>query len=853
MKPIALDRLAQIVLGTLLHPPDPGAPHPGAPNQGLPNQGMPNHGTVDRVCTDSRGVSPGALFVALKGAHTDGHRFLREAFRNGATAALVDRDSISSASIDPSWPMIATDSPLQALQRLARWYRRQFFGRVVAITGSNGKTVVKDALGALLASLDATTSPGSYNSHLGLPLAVLSGEKESPLAVLEAGVSESGDMAVLEEIAAPDYGILTNIGMAHLASFGSRAAIAQEKMRLFRRIGPQGWVIVPAHEPTIAEAVDALQCVVHRIGGEDEALSLTPLATADDGQIVALSVPSGDRFEILIRTRSADIVHDLHIAALAAHLLGIGLREIATTLDGYSPLPTRAEVWSSSHGVRIINDAYTSDPISVHSALRTAALGAPQTGRKIFAFAGMRELGARDGLEHRQVGAHAADCGFSHLFLVGQAGLRDTEAGFLSVRPEGIVTHVDGAAELKDRLVPILRHGDTVLFKGPRNSGMVHAARDLAGSMAQRAFWLDLAAIGENVARFRRHCPGSTKIMAVLKALAYGTELVHLAFWMARLGIHHIGVSSTGEGVSTRKTGVTQDIYVFLPDRDDVDSLVRYRLTPIVYSADLVETFDKALSEAGQTIDVHLKVNTGMNRLGVDPREALGLARRIRQSRTMRLAGVCTHFSSADDPDQDDHTRRQIATFDQVVGQLRADGFDNLLVHAANTAGTVRFPEAHYDMVRVGLGLYGVYPSPATEQALPLALAVGVTSRIATIQHIEAGESLGYNRAYVARRAHRIGVVPFGYDDGLPWQRTASGTVLVDGQEAPILGRISMDQMQIDITDLPNVGVGSSVLLYGTHDGHVIRPELVADRAGTMAHELLVRLGKRVTRVYVEP
>ncbi len=833
MKPIALDRLAQIVGGTLWH--------------------APLHGSVDRVCTDSRGASPGALFVALKGAHTDGHRFLPEAFRNGTTAALVDHDIISKGAVDVRWPVIVTDSPLQALQRLARWYRRQFFGQVVAITGSNGKTVVKDALGALLASLDATTSPGSYNSQLGLPLAVLSGEKESPLAVLEAGVSEPGEMAILEDIAAPDYGILTNIGMAHLASFGTRQAIAQEKMQLFRRIGPQGWVIVPAHEETISASIEDLQCAVHRIGAEGQALSFTQLANADDGQIVALSVPSGARFEILIRTRSPEILHDLHIAALAAHLLGVSLREIATTLDGYSPLPTRAEVWSSSQGVRIINDAYTSDPISVHSALRTAALGAPQTGRKIFAFAGMRELGTQGGFEHRQVGAHAAECGFSHLFLVGQGGLRDTQEGFLSARPDGIVIPVAGASELKDRLLPLLRHGDTVLFKGPRNSGMVRAARDLAGSMAQRAFWLDLAAIGENVARFRRHCQGSTKIMAVLKALAYGTELVHLAFWMTRLGIHHIGVSSTGEGVSTRKTGVTQDIYVFLPDRDDVDSLVRYRLTPIVYSPDLVDIFDKALSEAGQTIDVHLKVNTGMNRLGVDPREALSLARRIRQSRTMRLSGVCTHFSSADDPDQDDHTRRQIATFDTVVGQLRADGFEDLLVHAANTAGTVRFPEAHYDMVRVGLGLYGVYPSASVEQELPLVLAVGVTSRIATIQNIASGESLGYNRAYVASRAHRIGVVPFGYDDGLPWQRTASGTVLVDGQEAPILGRISMDQMQIDISDMPNAGVGSSVLLYGTHDGHVIRPELVADRAGTMAHELLVRLGKRVTRIYVEP
>src|ERR1041385_4237020 len=207
--------------------------------------------TIDRVCTDSRGASPGALFVALKGEHADGHRFLADVFRNGATAALVAHDRIRDLSLDQSWPLIVAPDPLRALQALARQHRRDYFQRVLAITGSNGKTIVKDALRTLLAGRELLASPGSYNSQLGLPLAVLSAEKPEPLAILEVGVSAPGEMDALEEIAAPDYGILTNIGLAHFAAFGSRQAIAQEKMKLFRRLPPEGWLLLPDDEPVL--------------------------------------------------------------------------------------------------------------------------------------------------------------------------------------------------------------------------------------------------------------------------------------------------------------------------------------------------------------------------------------------------------------------------------------------------------------------------------------------------------------------------------------------------------------------------------------------------------------------------
>jgi alanine racemase len=830
--PIQLDQLAKVTDGELRNGPS-----------GL---------VIDRISTDSRGASPGAIFVALRGEHSDGHNFVDDAFRNGASAALVSREYSNPAN----HPVIVVPDALRALQNLACWHRREYIKDVLAITGSNGKTIVKDALKALLAGRRVLASPGSYNSQLGLPLAILGAECPETLAILEVGISAPGEMAAMAEIAAPTFGLLTNIGMAHISAFGNREAIAREKMRLFGGIGKDGWVLLPADEPTIEALISGLRCRVYRVSSQnqslsDQPLSMTPAGLSQDGELFRLRTTEGEE-TVRLNTRSPEIVSDLHYAASAASLLGVSLGEIASTLDGYSPSATRMEMWSSPQGIRIINDGYSADPISVQAALRSAALGNTD-GRKIFAFAGMRELGSSSDREHRQVGAQAGASGFTHLFLVGSGDLRGTAESYKTARPRGEVITVANPDELKNRLLPLLRPGDTVLFKGPRNAGMVKAVRDLSGAIAQRCLWINLAAIEGNIARFRRHCGSGTHVLAMLKAMAYGTELTQLAFWMSRLGVHHLGVSSANEGAALRKSGAGQDIFVFLSEREDVDNLLRYRLTPVIYSSELVEVFAADLANSGKILDVHLKIDTGMHRLGVAPDIALSLARRIQDSGVMRLTGVCTHFASADDSTSDGFTLEQIATFERVLQTLRDVGFTNLQIHAANTAAAMRFPQAHYNMVRIGLGLYGIYPSQAAAQAMELELAVGVTSRISSIQQFEPGDTLGYGRSYKATGTMKVGIVPFGYDDGLPWRLANIGKVMVAGKLAPIVGRISMDQMQIDLTGIPGVTAGSEVLLYGTHNGQALRPELVAEQAGTISYELLTRLGERVHRIYIEP
>jgi len=807
---------------------------------------------IERICTDSRGVSPGALFVAMKGERTDGHNFLADAFENGATAAIISSLMLSKLTIPPNRPLIVVADPLRALQALAAQFRQTSIKKVLAITGSNGKTIVKDAIGALLSSHRVHLSPGSYNSQLGLSLSILSAERYEALAILEVGVSKPGEMAEQERVSRPDFGILTNIGTAHLAAFGDREAIAREKMMLFRQISQSGWVLLPANEPLISKYTGELRCKTYVVGSDKDIISLKSRALVDDGLLASLSIPNGKEYNIRIRTYSADILSDLHFAATAAYLLGISLEDIAASLEGYLPATTRMEVWTSPEGIRIINDAYSSDPISVGSALKTASAMAGKSGRRVFAFAGMRELGKVAAQEHHLVGVIAAERGFDPILLVGNGNLDHTVIGYQSVRPEGKVVRVSTPENLNNELLPLLEPGDTVLYKGPRKIGMLPAVQELQSSIAQRCLWVDLAAIGDNLSRFQRQCGGRVKIMAMLKALAYGTDLVDLASSISRIGIQHIGVSSTAEGVAVRRSGADQDIYVFLASRDDVENLLRYRLTPILYSKELIEQFSASLINSSATLDVHLKVDTGMHRLGVAPSDALDAARNIRNSGRMRLAGVCTHFAAADDPKLDSFTRQQIKVFDDAIREMRNDGFKDFVVHAANTAAAARFSDARYDMVRIGIGLYGIYPSPAVRKSLgeDLELAIGVTSRIASIRNYDSGASLGYGRSYQTRATTKVGVVPFGYDDGLPWRLSGKGHVLVQGKIAPIVGRISMDQMQVDVSDIQGVHIGAEVLIYGAHGGYSIRPEEVAEQADTIAHELLVRLGRRVRRIY---
>ena len=808
---------------------------------------------VNAVTIDSRRIGKNCVFFPLKGGNTDGHQFITDALANGAAAAVAAENWLERLPDLSSKPVIVVDDSLEALQRLAAWWRTQIEGRVIAITGSNGKTVVKDALMHVLSRVSSCAgSPDSFNSQIGVPLSVIRVPRSANFAVLEAGVSSVGEMARLEDILRPDYGIITTIGFAHISSFGSRSAIADEKAKLFGNIPEDGWLLVPAGESTLKQALRSVKCRIHEIGNCSKDLPYIEDRRATNSAMqLIVRFPSGDRIGLTVNTPSLEIVSDIEIAISAAHLLGVGAEAVESALTDYAPGNTRMEIWKSPIGFTLINDSCSSDPLSVRAALKSLGAIKAERGKRVFVFGGMRELGALEREEHAAVGTLAAMSNVDTLILVGENGVDATEEAFKISAPDRSVIRCTSPQEVKGRLLPSLRWGDTVLVKGPRNMGIARVAREIIEPMGPNRFLVDLQAVNENITRFKRLVGSQTRILAMVKALAYGSDESRLALELQRMEVDSFGVASADEGGALRRAGVELPILVMMCAPTEADKIIHYDLTPVIYSFEVVAPIAQAAHEQGKTIDVHLEVDSGLGRLGVRPGEVAELARIVLAAGNLRPVGVMTHFASADDPSKDAFTNDQVQDFKRAIDSLRGIGLTNLICHASATAATPRIPDARFDMVRLGLGMYGICPSAEVGRKIDLELAISLVSRVVKINIYQKGDHIGYGGTFtVPYDGFRAGVVPLGYHDGIPRILSNRGSVLVNGRTARIIGNISMDSMTIDLSAVPDADLQTDVLVYGKYAGYVVRPEAVAETAETIAYELLARLGPRVQRVF---
>ncbi|MBD0371675.1 MAG: alanine racemase [Pyrinomonadaceae bacterium] len=814
---------------------------------------------VKGISTDSRIIQQNSVFFSLRGTQHDGHEFIAEAINNGAVAAVVSQDWFEQSAVSPEYQLIIVSDPLEALHLTASWRREKFAGKVIAITGSNGKTIVKDALVHLLnQKYHCFGNPGSFNSQIGVPLSIMRIPNEAHFAVLEAGVSEVGEMSLHERILRPDYGILTNIGLAHISSFIKREAIAEEKVKLFRNLKKNGWLLLPPADPVIEEAIKPLKldCDIYHFGHPQRGKLpyIRRVKTTKQGASLTVQFPKKEVSEISIKTFSREVITNIEIAICAGYLLGAGTEEVERAFHDYTPGITRMEVWQSPTGITLINDACSSDPISVMSSLQNLSV-MKNGGKGIFVFGGMRELGSLEREEHEHIGDAAAECKVDTLILVGdQQGLEVTKEQFKKKSKGKEVYHVKFPGDVKNILLKDkkLEPGDTILLKGPRNTGIDRIAAWIIEAMAPNRFYVDLQKVNENILQFQRAVGNKTKIMAMVKALAYGSDAGRLSAELQFMGIEYFGVASADEGKALRKAGVDQNVLVMMCTPDEVDKLIEDRLIPMIYSFDIVQPVATAARRHEKVLDVHIEIDTGMGRLGVRPEEAVKLVEEISNEKSLHLAGLMTHFACAEDPQKDEFTQQQIQSFIEVKERLKEMGVSSLICHAAATAGSVRFPQAAFDMVRIGLGMYGIYPSSAVKKEINLDLAIALVSRVIEIRELKKGDTIGYGGTFtVERDNYRVGVVPIGYHDGVPLNLSGKGKVKVNGKESQILGRISMDSMIIDLSDLPDVGEGVDVLIFGAHGGDEVRPEDMAETAETISYELLARLGPRIQRIFI--
>lgn len=824
------------------------------PGFGLAGGKLSEPAIIDQIVIDSRRIySRHTLFVALKGEKEDGHSYLQQAAQAGAKYALVSHQWHPSSSLD-GLQLLRVASPLKAFQEIAKSYRLHLPVKIIGITGSFGKTMLKDLLFELLAKEKKTAaSPESFNSQIGVPLSLFTLRKEHEIALIEAAISHPHEMDILTDLIRPDFTILTPIGKKHLSTLNDLSTLAQEMMRLMIATSPSGWSLL-LQDPLIQPYENQIPCPTYFWNTPSAHLPhaklINPIYTIPAPY--SISFPDGLEFKGTISSGMSYFLNLINMAVKAAWLSGISSQSIHDILSHYQVEPMRTEIWKSPLGSTFINDMYSSDPQSVDLALHHFNYAAPHH-RKIFVFGGMRQASSHAEIDYKRVGKVLAKTKLDQLILFGSKPFESLMKEIKHSPHPPTITVCADYQEAIQVLKSTIRGEDTILIKGEKKVPLDSIIETFNDSLNNNQCTINLAAIQSNIRTLRKKLPHHTRMMVIVKALAYGTDDVRIAKFLAKCGIDILGVSYVDEAVALRRAGVEQALFSINAAMYETAKVVKWDLEVSVSDKHFIQALSEEAEKQKKVVKVHLHVNTGMNRFGCRPEEALQLALLIKQSPYLILEGILTHFACAEDPSEDSFTKNQAVCFDQVIQELQQHGIDPQWKHAANSSATIRFSFANYNMVRLGLAIYGLYVSDATREALDLRLALSLTSRIVGINVCKKGETVSYGRHYqIQRDSQRIAVLPIGYFDGLHRHYSGKAYVLIRGQKAPMVGNICMDYMMVDITDIPDAQVGDQVLFFGEDEfGQYLSPEDLATSGNSIVHELITCLGPRIQRIFL--
>lgn len=807
---------------------------------------------IDQITIDSRRLdSPHALFVALKGTRVDGHSYVEQAIQSGAKFALVSKDWSPSFNPLLGFTLLRVPHPLQALQEIAKAYRMQLPTQIIGVTGSFGKTMVKDFLYTLLSTQKrVAVSPESFNSQIGVALSLLTLSKQHEIAVIEAAISHPHEMDKLADMIQPNYTLLTPIGKKHLATLQDMPTLIYENLKLLQATALHGWILLP-YEPQLKEY--CLFSCPHFFW--NECYSHLPSAYASPAAALSMYqilFPDHITYQGTIHTGHAYFLNLVNMGTKIAWLMGISSSQIISVLTHYQPEPMRTEIWKSTQGAIFINDTYCSDPQSVDYALRYYDY-ALTGNRKIFVFGGMRNETPSSQTDYRRIGKALAHSHLHHLLLVGQKSFKPLieEVQRSSSKTEILV--FEGYDETFSYLQLHVQGQDFVIFKGENKISLDKLTETFNDSIANNQCMINLAAIQANLILIRKKLSPATRVMVMVKALAYGTDDVRMAKFLTHCDIDILGVSYIDEGVALRRAGIRQAIFSINVAPYEVAKVVKWELEVGVSDSLLIQALAHEAAFFQKKIKVHLHIDTGMGRFGCRLEEAYELAYQISSFPSLELEGIMTHFACAENPQEDEFTLQQIAHFDRVLQELKEKGVIAKWTHAANSSGALRFHLPQYNMVRLGLAVYGLYSSEATRTALDLRLSLSLISRIVSINTCKYGETISYGRNYrVASEMQKIAVLPIGYFDGIHRHYSGKSYVLIRGQKAPMVGNICMDYLMVDVTNIPHVTVGDKVLIFGEDEfGHYLSPEELAMSGDSIVHELITCLGPRIQRIFV--
>ena len=808
--------------------------------------------SIEYLLPDSRKIlfPASSLFFALKGPRRDGHDFLPEAYDKGLRNFIVGTEA--GIALPPDANIILVKDVLQALQALAAYHRKQFSYPVIGITGSNGKTIVKEWLNELLQEKFAIVrSPKSYNSQLGVPLSVWQMNSQHNLGIFEAGISQAGEMDRLEKIIQPGIGIFTNIGEAHNEGFLNSKQKVKEKLQLFKNVQT---LIYCSDYPEINEGVvELLQRLRNQPGDK---LNLFTWSTKTDATFRITSLMKDDAFTY-ITALYKDNEHSFKIPftddaslenAITCYCtllqLGVDSRYIEERIQNLAPVAMRLELKKGINNCSVINDSYSADLSSLKIALDFLARQ-QQHARKTIILSDIPESGKSEKELYQTVAATLQEKKINRFIGIGPQLLK--HKNIFEAIPGMETSFYTGTDAFRKDFYHLKFQGETILLKGARIFEFEQLLPLLEQKIHQTVLEINLSSVLHNLQQYQQALKPSTRIMAMVKAFSYGSGSYEIANLLQFHKADYLAVAYADEGIELRKGGISLPIMVMNPEDNSFDALVQFNLEPDIWSFELLQAFDEYLKKEGlQQFPVHIELETGMNRLGFNAGDMPLLAEKLLKG-CCKVQSVFTHLAASEDPESEVFTLQQAATYFEAVRVLKEEIQYPFIQHMANTAAILRYPQLQLDMVRLGIGLYGI-DSAATGR-LNLKEVTALKTTIAQVKHLKKGETIGYGRMGVAGNDTVIATVRLGYADGYPRRLSnGKGSMLVNGKLVPVIGVISMDMTMLDITGAGQVEEGDEVIVYGQQ----LSVQQVAQWAQTIPYEIMTGISQRVKRVYFE-
>lgn len=771
------------------------------------------------------------LFFALKTEKNDGHKYIEELYRRGVRNFVVE--SLLARDFEDC-NFLVVKSPLQALQELAAYHRANLDIPVIGITGSNGKTTVKEWLYQLLSpDFNICRSPRSYNSQVGVPLSVWLINPHNDLAIIEAGISQSGEMVKLERIVKPTIGVMTNLGAAHQENFMSYDIKCAEKMQLFKNCQT---VVINSEDPTIQKCIETLPESVQRIK-----LQVRQVEKDNDhatirfeyqGQIGQYMIPFID---------DASIENSITCFSTALLVFPGDVQVLCERMSRLEQVAMRLEVKDGKNGCTLINDSYNSDVQSLDIALDFMSRRPEMKKQhRTLILSDILQSGESPRSLYSRVAQMAASRGIEKVIGVGEE-LTACEGYFpmehYMFRTTEALIHSDVFEQLRNEFV---------LIKGARQFRFDKVSDLLTLKVHQTILEVNLNALVNNVRYYRRFMKPETKMVCMVKASGYGVGSLETSKTLQDNGVDYLAVAVADEGVDLREAGITANIMIMNPETTSFKMLFDYSLEPEVFSFDLLEQLIYAAEKEGITnFPIHIKLDTGMHRLGFNPEKDMPrLIERLSRQTALVPCSVFSHFVGSDGDEFDTFSHRQFELFDRASRQLQAAYSHKIIRHICNSAGIEHFPQYHLDMVRLGLGLYGI--NARNNHILNNVATLKTT--ILQIREVPKGDSIGYSRRTILERDSRIAAIPIGYADGLNRHLGNRGCYcLVNGQKADYVGNICMDVCMLDVTDI-DCKEGDQVEIFGDH----LPVTVLSDALGTIPYEVLTGISNRVQRIYIQ-